>query len=509
MVLPVFAYLCRYQYKFLLRWILFSLPPIALLLAYNYLYLGSILDSGYGTTVLQPFSTYWSAPFLYGFLGILASPSKGLFIYSPVLLFAFVGIYSAWKHQDRPLLKYLSLGPILVLVLYGKWHFWWGGETYGPRLIADIAPLMCFYLFPVWQVAERRMLLKIPFIFLALLSLVMHAVGAFTFEPSWYKKKDVSAESDRLWSWQDNPFLHYGERLFVKNASFLRTGISALPTSPQMPHMLAGSLVVPAIPSHHSATEPIRLSVSVTNTSPAIWLFQTSNGQDSIRLGWRWVIPGTEMAHSEGRLPLIRDVFPGEQEKFDLQIWPPSLEGQYTLELGMVSEPTTWFAVKRFPIQIIGNCYFEDVLNEQIKFIFDSPQLTIGTDKFSYLPGEIGKISLNITNGVIARNLKFFTFLKYPDGRIRRFNSASEMPKNPPCSLWARTSAPHILSRRFKIDWQIGLRLNNMPAGVYTLYTFMTEPNDIKIVARASLPFRLIENPSEDDIDSPVRLSVK
>jgi hypothetical protein len=175
----------------------------------------------------------------------------------------------------------------------------------------------------------------------------------------------------------------------------------------------------------------------------------------------------------------------------------------------MVSEPTTWFAVKRFPIQIVGNCYFEDVMNEQIKFIFDSPQLTIGTDKFSYLPGDIGKISLNITNGIIARNLKFFIFLKYPDGRIRPFNSTSEMPKNPPCSLWARTSSAHILSREFKIDWQMGLRLKNMPSGIYTLYAFMTEPNDINIVTRASLPFHLIEHPSEDNVDSPVRLSVK
>jgi hypothetical protein len=221
------------------------------------------------------------------------------------------------------------------------------------------------------------------------------------------------------------------------------------------------------------------------------------------------VIPGTEMPHSEGRLPLIRDVFPGEQEKFDLQFWPPSLEGQYTLELGMVSEPTTWFAVKRFPIQIIGTCYFEDVLNEQIKFIFDSPQLAIETDKTSYLPGEISKISLLITNGVIARNLNFFIFLKYPDGRIRHFNSTSEMQQNPPCSLWARKSSPHILSKQFKIEWQMGLRLKNMPSGVYTLFTFMTEPDDIKIVARASLAFRLTENLIEDDVESPARFSEK
>jgi hypothetical protein len=358
---------------------------------------------------------------------------------------------------------------MLVLLLYGKWHFWWGGETYGPRLVADLAPFMCFFLFPVWQIAQQKILLKALFIFLAMVSLLMHAVGASTFEPSWYKKGIVIAESDRLWSWRDSPFLHYGRRLFLKNVSFLRTGISSLPASPQAPYVLAGSLVVPEIPSQHFATDPIRLSVVVTNTGPAIWLFQTNNGQDAIRLGWRWVSLSTEMPSIEGRVPLIRDVFPGEQEKFNLQIWPPSIEGQYRLELGMVSELMTWFAVKRSPVQIVGNCYYEYVLDEPINFIHHSPQLTISTDKSSYLTGEIGRISFSITNGVIARNLKFFIFLKYPDGHLRSLNAASELPPNPSCSHWVRASAAHILSRVFKIDWHIGLRLKNMPGGTYAL----------------------------------------
>ena len=42
-------------------------------------------------------------------LGILFSPSKGLFTYSPILLFAFVGIFYVWKNGCIPLLKYLDL----------------------------------------------------------------------------------------------------------------------------------------------------------------------------------------------------------------------------------------------------------------------------------------------------------------------------------------------------------------------------------------------------------------
>ncbi|HSF32452.1 MAG TPA: glycosyltransferase family 39 protein [Candidatus Tectomicrobia bacterium] len=497
MVLPVFAYICCYHHKLLVRWVLLTIPPLGLLLSYNYLYLGSIFDSGYGTTVLHPFSTYWSAPFLYGLSGVLASPSKGLFIYSPILLFAFVGIYWVWRHQNTPLLRFLSLGPILVLILYGKWHFWWGGETYGPRLVADISPFLSFYLFPVWQMAEKRRILKGAFGFLAILSLLMHTIGVSSFDPSWYKRADVIAEGDRLWSWRDSPFVYYGHRLLSKNISFLRTGISALPASSEVPQALTGSLVHHEIPSRHQANEPLTLSIAATNTGPAIWLFQTNNGKDAVRLGWRWLAAGTETLYSEGRVSLIRDVFPGEQEQFKLEIWPPSEAGQYTLVLGMVNEPTTWFAIQRFPVHIVGNCYFEDVLAKQLKFIPDSPHLTITPDKVSYLTGQIGKVSLSIANGNIPRNLKFFQILRLPDGRLRFLNSNREMPPNPPCSRWIRTISPHILSKQFKIDWHIGLQLKNMPEGLYTLYAFMVEPGSIEIVAKSSSMFQLIESTLE------------
>ena len=115
MVLPILVYLLCHRRKFLLLWILCALPPMIFLLTYNYYYLGSIFDSGYGTEVFQPSSTHWSTPFWYGLSGVLISPSKGLLIYSPVLLFAFCGIACVWTKKCEPLLKYLSLGPLLVL----------------------------------------------------------------------------------------------------------------------------------------------------------------------------------------------------------------------------------------------------------------------------------------------------------------------------------------------------------------------------------------------------------
>ena len=383
------------------------------------------------------------------------------------------------------------MGPILVLILYSKWHFWWGGETYGPRLVSDITPFLCVYLYPVWEFIEQKRLLKSLFVILAILSMFMHSIGAFGFDQSWYKKNHVVVESDRLWSISDSPFVHYGKKLILKNLSFLRTGISSLPTSPQVPDKLTVSLVHQGIPSHHTTREPIRLSIVATNTGPAIWLFQTNNGRNGVRLGWRWLGIEGEGPDGEGRVPLPRDVFPGEQEEFNLEIWPPSLEGQYVLEIGMISEPTIWFGVQQVPIRITGSCHFEEVINTPQKFVHDSPQVGIVPHKSSYHTEEIGNVHLSIVNGSIPRNLKLYAFLRHPDGHLRSLNGAADLPPNPTCSQWIYMAAPNILSKYFRIDWQMGLHLSNMPTGLYNLYIFMTEPESIEVIAKSSSTFYL------------------
>ena len=63
------------------------------------------------------------------------------------------------------------------------------------------------------------------------------------------------------------------------------------------------------------------------------------------------------------------------------------------------------------------------------------------------------------------------------------------MFSNPLCSELMRMGALHILSKEFKIDWQLGLQLRNMPVGVYTLYALMTEVNVTEIISKSSSIF--------------------
>lgn len=491
MVLPILIYLLCHRRKFILLWIIYALPPVIFVITYNYRYFGSVFESGYGFQVLHPSSSYWSTPFLYGLLGVLISPSKGLILYSPVLLFAFWGMAYVWKINCEPLIKYLSLGPLLVLILYSKWHFWWGGETYGPRLVADITPILCLYIYVIFKIIDQSYIHKLIFIIMIMMSFLIHTIGAFGFDSSWYKKTDISVDDNRLWSFSDSPLVHYGRQLIFKNLSILRTGFSGLPTSPQAPKLLAAAITHQEIPMQHAVGESLKLHVVVTNTGSAIWLFQTNNSQYGVRLGWRWIDRIGKDDFTEGRAPIRQDIFPGEREEFSIQIWPPSKEGKYILELGMVSEPEAWFDVQRFLVEIQGTCDFEDTINNPLKFIHERPNIAITADRPSYSEGEIAMVRLSIVNGAIPRNLKLSVFLRYPDGHMRSLSSSTEMLSNPACSQWMRTGAIHILSSEFRIDWQLGFQLRSIPDGLYILYAMMTDLRSAEVISKSSFTFYL------------------
>jgi hypothetical protein len=206
--LPLVIYILqRYRDKFL-KFILWALPGLIFFLIYNYFYFGSPFQLGYGGE-----TSFWTTPFGEGFLGILVSPSRGLLIYSPILIFSFVGMFLAWRKPSPKdsssglLLRYLSFGPILIILLYSKWFMWWGGHSFGPRLLVDITPFLALFLYPVYEKIGK--FLKTLFIILLILSISFQATGAFLYNGSWNTNPDIDTHKERLWSWKDCQLLHY------------------------------------------------------------------------------------------------------------------------------------------------------------------------------------------------------------------------------------------------------------------------------------------------------------
>jgi hypothetical protein len=253
--LPILVYVGRHHFRESLRFIFFSLPPILLLLGYNYYYFGSLSATGYGPSLADPTSFWWKSSLVDGLLWVLVSPHRGLFIYSPILLLSIVGIVVLWRHRNS-LLRYISLAPLLVILFYAKLN-WWGGWSYGPRYMADIAPLLSLCLSPVLEMARRRAFLKWVIAPLVLVSVAMHSIGAFGYDSSWEVTLVDRADVDRFWSWADAPFMHYGERVLLGAMQRLSGAQSvALRGSDEgrEPTPLEGAHPVPGLPQRDAST---------------------------------------------------------------------------------------------------------------------------------------------------------------------------------------------------------------------------------------------------------------
>jgi len=73
--------------------------------------------------------------------GLLLSPGKGLFVYSPALLLALPGLPALWR-RERSVTGFI-LGVVLAyLGLYSGYGVWYGGLCWGPRFLVPLIPLL-------------------------------------------------------------------------------------------------------------------------------------------------------------------------------------------------------------------------------------------------------------------------------------------------------------------------------------------------------------------------------
>ena len=177
---------------------------IAPLLAYNDLAFGSPLEQGYGT---KTFAT----PIQTGLYGLLASPSRGLFVYTPYLVFAFLALFRAWRWPGEVAgrLRALSLAWIAALVLYAMYSEWWGGRVFGSRFLDDFAPVLFAALgwgTSVGMLGSR--FARAVFGLLAAWSFVIFQAAAFLYDKSWDTVPvNVNDDPSKLFNWSDPQWL--------------------------------------------------------------------------------------------------------------------------------------------------------------------------------------------------------------------------------------------------------------------------------------------------------------
>lgn len=328
-VLPLILYVIRNHRPQFFKFAIAAFPVALFQLLYNEIYFGNVFHSQFPLT-----ETLFKTPLLEGFAGILFSPARGLFIYSPVFLFSLLGMGLAWHGNGDRLLRSLTVGALLSILLYSKWGNWWGGtgQNYGPRFMADITPLLTLFLYSARHLISRNLWLKKIFILTLLWSIGAHSIGAFWDQGNWNSYMGYRFP-EGLWSWNESPIA-----LFLRGAvDPLRIKLQDLPTSQTAPRSLMASYwsapqVLVVRPS-----KPFRFAVIAKNEGSSVWIGHSRGDRLKGRVVLGWSLLSERTIVARGAIPLLRDVFPHDSCTIGDFIVAPDLPGAYVLKAGLVS----------------------------------------------------------------------------------------------------------------------------------------------------------------------------
>jgi hypothetical protein len=123
----------------------------------------------------------WRTPLVEGACGILFSPSRGLFVYSPILLFSFWGIARLWRDPRLHPMRPLSAAALLLVLMQSKWYSWYGGHSFGYRLLVDTVPLLAVCSVAVVPVMRRKKVVLALFVAALAWSVGVQVIGAYAY----------------------------------------------------------------------------------------------------------------------------------------------------------------------------------------------------------------------------------------------------------------------------------------------------------------------------------------
>lgn len=195
--------------------------------AWNFYYFQNPFG-GYATAIQRPYQ--WTlAQAWEGLTGLLFSPSRGLFIYSPIALLALPGAYQVYRRRacrDEQLILALLGAALILFTTYCFYIIWWAGFAFGPRFMVDLLPIVAYLIAQGWDWLLR--LLTVPRYRLAsaatlticlgltILSSTVQVIGAFG-EANWDAVPlSVDQYPERLWDWRDSQLRREANNIYFQ-----------------------------------------------------------------------------------------------------------------------------------------------------------------------------------------------------------------------------------------------------------------------------------------------------
>jgi len=203
--LPLVVYVMAHQRARLPLFAVALAVPLIAMATYSQVYWGSILALGQGQGWKGTHGTLrtgFDGPLLPDLAGLLVSPGRGLFIFSPIFLFSVAGL--AWV-RTRAVYPYLAIGALAHLIVLAKWNIWWGGWSFGYRLLMEMIPALMVFLALAWEhIVVPKRAWRPAFLAAAALSVYIHGLGAYFYPSGWNgSPENVDVNPARVWQVRD------------------------------------------------------------------------------------------------------------------------------------------------------------------------------------------------------------------------------------------------------------------------------------------------------------------
>lgn len=204
----VSGYLLLHHRRLLPAFLLPASILAALLLRHNYYQYGTlsggydaILDSQWHRSRNLVEEGLFNHPLPSGLLNTWFSPSKGLLIYSPFVIFALAPLlFPVTKH--RRVLPFIAIWIVIHSLVLAKNTLWWGGTSFGPRYFLELS--CAFILLIAVSFPKLPNPLKGVLVLSIGLSVLIQVFGAYYAPCGWAESPDVvDFNPERHWDWHD------------------------------------------------------------------------------------------------------------------------------------------------------------------------------------------------------------------------------------------------------------------------------------------------------------------
>lgn len=141
---------------------------------------------------------FFSGSIPVGVAGLLVSPGKGLFVFSPFLLTLFGRVWRPYPGDRHGLLDACLGGGVLLTILLLASGDFRGGSSFGPRFLTGVLPVLFWLISPVLRSISRAGMGAFSVAVLA--GIAFQAAGAFCYPQG-------NSDAGDVWRLRDAPFL--------------------------------------------------------------------------------------------------------------------------------------------------------------------------------------------------------------------------------------------------------------------------------------------------------------